>query len=362
MRRRTFIQAAAGLGAAAAAAAEDALPIRLGFDTYSLRAFKWKAIQLLDYAASLKLDTIQISGLDDYESHEPRYLARVKDHAAKLGIAIDVGMCCICPLSISWSARNGDPRENILQGLRVAKAVGASSMRCFMGKDEDRLGQHPIEALMENTIGLFRSVRSQAQELGVRIALENHAGDMQAHEVRTIIEESGKDFVGSCLDTGNPMWVVEDPLVSLEVLAPYVVTTHVRDSVVYEHPRGAAAQWVALGDGSIDLRKLVARYRQLCPKASMQLEIITGRPPRVLPYLEPDFWKAFPKAKASEFARFAALAKSGHPFTGFMVVEDGATAPLPEFQAALREQQRVDLERSIEYAKKSLGVGVKWRS
>ena len=173
---------------------------------------------------------------------------------------------------------------------------------------------------------------------------------------------AGKDAVGSCLDTGNPMWVVEDPLVSLEILAPYVVTTHVRDSVVYEHPRGASAQWTALGDGVIDFPKFMARYRELCPKAAMQLEIITGRPPQVLPYLEPDFWKAFPNAKASEFARFVALAKSGHPFTGFMVVEDGATAPPPEFSAALREQQRVDLERSLDYAKKSLGVGVRWRS
>lgn len=362
MRRRTFIQAAAGLGAAAAAENQTAVPIRLGFDTYSLRAFKWKAIQFLDYAARLKLDTIQISALADYESLEPGHLAQVKDHAAKLGIAIDGGMGCICPLSSSWSAKNGDPRENILKGLLVAKAVGASSMRCFMGKAEDRLGKQPIEVLMENTIGLFRSVRSETQDLGVKVALENHAGDMQALEVRTIVERSGKDYVGSCLDTGNPMWVVEDPLVSLEVLAPYVVTTHVRDSVVYEHPRGAAAQWVALGDGIIDFHKFVARYRELCPKASMQLEIITGRPPQVLPYLEPEFWKAFPKAKASEFARFVSLAKNGHPFTGFMVVEDGAKEPLPEFKAALREQQRVDLERSLEYAKKSLGVGVRWRS
>jgi sugar phosphate isomerase/epimerase len=364
MHRRTFIQAAAGLGAAAGSSsgATAAVPIRLGFDNYSIRAFRWKAIQLLDYAASLKLDTLQISGLDDYESLEGDHLARVLDHAAKVGIAIDGGMGCICPLSTSWNAKNGDPKENILRGLRVAKAVGASSMRCFMGKAEDRRAKPGIEALMENTAELFRSVRSQAQDLGVRIALENHAGDMQAHEVRTIIEEAGKDAVGACLDTGNPMWVVEDPLVSLEVLAPYVVTTHVRDSAVYEHPRGASAQWVALGDGSIDFHKFVARYRELCPKASMQLEIITGRPPQVLPYLEPEFWKAFPKAKASEFARFVALAKNGRPFTGFMVVEDGATEPLPEFKAALREQQRVDLERSLEYAKKSLGVGVRWRS
>lgn len=363
MRRRTFIQAAAGLGAAAAAQENRAaVSTPLGFDTYSIRAFQWKAERLLDYAAGLKLDTIQISSLEDYESHDPAYLARVKDHAARLGISVDGGMGCICPLSSSWEAKFGDPKEHILEGMRVAKAVGASSMRCYMGKGEDRRGKQPLEAVMEATIALFRSVRHEAQDMGLKIALENHAGDMQAHEVRTIIEESGKDHVASCLDTGNPMWVVEDPTVALEVLAPYVVTTHVRDSAVFEHARGAAAQWVALGDGTIDLHKFVARFRELCPKASMQLEIITGRPATVLPYLEPDFWKAFPKAKASEFARFVALARAGHPFSGFMVVEDGTRQMLPEFKAALREQQRVDLERSLEYAKKSLGVGVKWRS
>ncbi len=60
---------------------------------------------------------------------------------------------------------------------------------------------------------------------------------MQARETLTIIEESGKDFVGRCLDTGNPMWVMENPGHPLRCLGPYVVTTHVRDSAVFEHPR-----------------------------------------------------------------------------------------------------------------------------
>ncbi len=132
---------------------------------------------------------------------------------------------------------------------------------------------------MEATIQALRSVRAEALDLGVRIAVENHSGDMQAREVKMLIEEAGKDFVGSCLDSGNPMWVVEDPLVTLETLAPYVVTTHIRDSAVFEHPRGAAAQWVALGDGSVNFQRFVELYRKLCPQASMQLEIITGRPP-----------------------------------------------------------------------------------
>ena len=112
---------------------------------------------------------------------------------------------------------------------------------------------------------VLRAVRSQALDAGVRIAVENHAGDMQAREVKTLIEEAGKDFVGSCLDTGNPMWVVEDPLLTLEMLAPYVATSHVRDSAVFEHPRGAAAQWVALGDGSVDFVRFVETLSQAVP-------------------------------------------------------------------------------------------------
>src|SRR6516164_7852098 len=133
MHRRMFLQsAAAGAASAAASPAEEA-GINLGFDSYSVRAFGWKAPQLLDYTASLKLDTIQFSDMANYESLELAYLQRIKDQAARLGIAIDGGMGCICPSSKSFN-RNGPPaRERLLQGLRAANAVGARSMRCYMG-------------------------------------------------------------------------------------------------------------------------------------------------------------------------------------------------------------------------------------
>jgi sugar phosphate isomerase/epimerase len=356
MLRRSFLQT--GSAAAMAASPASTEGIRLGFDSFSIRAFNWKAIQLLDYAAGLKLDTVQLSSLGDFESLDPAYLQKVKDHAASASVSIDAGIGCICSSSQSWNPKEGNPAQYLLKGLRVAKAVGASIMRCFMGSGADRRGAQPIEAHMENAIQALRSVRQQALDLGVKIALENHAGDMQAREVRTIIEESGKDFAGSCLDSGNPMWVAEDPLVTLEILGPYVLTTHIRDSAVFEHPRGAATQWVALGDGSVDFRKFVDAYRKTCPRAAMQLEIITGRRPDVLPYLEPDFWKAFPKTPAWEFARFLALAKSGRPFMGAMVIGGAGKQP-PAIETALKEQQRVDLERSIAYAKKTLGVGIR---
>jgi len=363
MLRRTFLQSVPAGAAAAFAAPSPAaeVPVKLGFDSYSVRAFKWKAPQLLDFAASQKLDTIQISDLNDFESRDAGYLQKIKDQAARHNITIDAGMGCICPSSKSFSKDGPPARDRLLEGLRVARAVGARSLRCYMGASADRLGPLPIEAHMDNTVKVFQSVRAEALDLGIRIALENHSGDMQAREVKTIIEEAGKDFVASCLDTGNPIWCVEDPFVTLETLAPYVVTTHMRDSCVFEVPRGAAGQWVALGDGNIDFVAFVEQFRKLCPKSSMQLEIITGRPPTVLPYNEPDFWKAFPKMPAWEFARFVALAKRGHPFMGAMVIEDVSGQRPQVMIDALQEQQRIDLERSFEYARKKLNVGINWR-
>ena len=101
MRRRTFLQTVPAAAAAAAVPVPDEVPVKLGFDTYSIRAFKWKAVQLLEYAAAQKLDTIQISDLADYESKEPAYLQKVKDHAAQLGIGIDAGIGSVCSSSSS---------------------------------------------------------------------------------------------------------------------------------------------------------------------------------------------------------------------------------------------------------------------
>ena len=330
MLRRTFLQSLPVAAAALSAAKADPVPVKLGFDTYSLRAFQWKGMQLLDFAAAQKLDTIQFSALGDYGGLDPANLQKVKDRAAQLNISLDSGMGCICETSKSFNKSGRPAREQLLEGLRVAKTVGAKAMRCYMGSSEDRLGPLPIEAHMETTIKLFRSVRSEATDLGVKIAIENHSGDMQATETRTVIEESGKDFVGACLDSGNPIWCVEDPFLTLEILAPYAVTTHVRDSIVFETPHGAAGQWVAMGDGILDLPRFVAEFRRRCPQSTMQLEIITGRPPRPLNYLDADFWKAFPKMPAWEFARFLSLAKKGHPFMGAMVVKiSPAKGPMP---------------------------------
>lgn len=196
MNRRTFIRqtvAAAGVSVAPAGTASAAgfTPrVRLGFDTWTLEGFHWKAIRLLDYAARLKLDAIHMD-LADYESLDDAYIRTVKDHAARLGIVVDSAIGCVCPTSSNWNPENGDPADYLRHGLQVAKAVGSTSLRCFMGGGAERRGNVPLEEHIEAIVKVLRAVRSQALDLGVKIAVENH-GDMQAWELRNLIEEGGR--------------------------------------------------------------------------------------------------------------------------------------------------------------------------
>jgi 3-oxoisoapionate decarboxylase len=356
MTRRTVFKTA--LGAAAALRAQEVrrLGLLLGFDAYTIRGLRWKAIELLDYAAAQNLDVVHLD-LNDFESDDPVYIRRVKDHAARIGIVVDGSIGSVCPTSSAWRPANGDPLKYLLKGARAFGLLGATSMRVFLGGGAERQGPTPLEKHIESMAGVLREGRAQMMDAGLKVAVENH-GDLQAWEMLQLIDAAGKDFVGVCLDSGNAVSVMEDPILTLETLAPHVLTTHIRDSAVFEHPDGIGMQWVALGEGVVDFPRFFSRFRELCPQVPVHLEILTGSPARVHAYLKPEFWQAYPKARAAEFARFVAMAKRGRPFMGSMLMAGRQERP-PAYEAALVEQQRVDMERSLAYAKNSLGLGVR---
>jgi sugar phosphate isomerase/epimerase len=240
--------------------------------------------------------------------------------------------------------------------------MGSPLMRVVIASERAALPPGPVEQHVETMTRLLKTVRSQVMDAGLKIAIEVHK-DLQAWELKGLVEAAGPEFVGVYMDTGNPVFVLEHPLTTLETLGPHILTLHLRDSVVYEHKRGIAVQWVPLGEGVVDFRQIMARVRELCPSVYVYVKPITGRPPEVLPYLDPAFWKMYPKARAADLARFLALAKSGAPYEGHVVIEDLQGRPVPEqFLAAVQYQQREHMERSVEYAKKTLGLGRRWRS
>ncbi|MEJ7618882.1 MAG: sugar phosphate isomerase/epimerase [Pyrinomonadaceae bacterium] len=326
--------------------------IRLGFDNFSIRAFGWKAPQLLDYAASLKVDSLFMSDLDVYESHDDAYLRGIKARADELGLEIHVGTGSICPSSTTFNKKYGAAEEHLARAIRVARALGSPVVRCYQGNAEDRKTPGGLAPHMANTVKVLKAVRGQALAAGVKIAIENHAGDMQAWELVNLIEEAGPDFVGATMDSGNATWTLEDPLVNLELLGPYAVTTGMRDSAIWENADGAMVQWTAIGDGLVDWKTYLQRYSELCPRTIFQLEIISGFQ-RPFAYQKEDFWKHYRDVRAFEFNKFAALAKRGRALEPF------AAPAGQDRKAAEQAYQKAELERSVKYCKEVLGLGVK---
>ena len=326
--------------------------IKLGFDNFSIRALEWKAPKLLDHAASLKLDTVLFSDLDVYESHDAGYLKDLRRKADDMGLEIQAGTGGICPSSQSFNKKWGTAEEHLALTLRVAEAVGSKVARCYQGSARDRNAEGGLEARMKDTVRVCQSVRSRALDAGVTIAIENHAGDMQGWQLVELIERAGKDYVGATMDSGNATWTLEDPLTNLEALAPYAVTTGIRDSMVWEDDRGAQVQWTAIGEGNVDFQAYVKRYAERCPRVPFQLEIISGFA-RPFPYYEDAFWEAYQDIRGREFARYVRLAKSGKPIPPFRP-GDGQ-----DRREAEQAYQLAQLERSVVYCRNTLGLGLK---
>jgi sugar phosphate isomerase/epimerase len=354
--RRAFLQTAAlAIGSAALAPAQTAKPkIKVGYDNFSVRAMGWKAPELLGFAVKMKCDTLFISDLDAFGSLDDASLRDVRKRADDAGIALYAGGWSICPTSKSWGRdkrnwKSGE--EHVETGIRVAKTVGSPVYRVILGTGEDRKTEGGIHARIADTVKVLKNCRQQVLDAGVKISVENHAGDMHSWELKSLIEDAGPDIVGVNFDSGNAAWTLEDPLEAFETLAKYVNCSSLRDDMIWKTDDGASVQWTAVGEGILDWKKLVARWAEVCPNVPIQIETISGFA-RNFPYKKDDFWTNYDR-KPEALAGFEALAAKGHKIDPFKAPE-GA-----DRKQAEQDYQRGEIERSIKYLRETLGLGMK---
>src|SRR5258706_1685621 len=168
--------------------------IKLGLDNFAVRAMGWKAPELIDYAVSLKTDSLFITDLKPFENFSESYLKDLKTKAADKGLQIQLGSWSICPTSKAFKKDWGTAEEHLSLGIRTAKALGSPVFRVILGTREDRTTEGGIEGRIADMVNVLKAKRSEALDAGVKIAVENHAGDMQAWELVTLIEAAGQEY------------------------------------------------------------------------------------------------------------------------------------------------------------------------
>lgn len=178
----------------------------------------------------------------------------------------------------------------------------------------------------------------------VPLAVENHK-DHRSDQRVVLFEHIGSEFVGACLDTGNSFALLEDPIETAEVLAPWAHSVHLKDQAVQMYDDGFLLADIPLGQGFIDLKKVVAIIKAKKPHVNFSLELIT-RDPLKVPVLNDSYWPTFSELPGTELART------------LRTVRDGATDNLQYISRMTAEQQLeredANVRESLDYARDEL--------
>lgn len=200
--------------------------------------------------------------------------------------------------------------DRFASDLSAARKAGASVVRVVMlgGRRYevfDREQQFTEFAKRaEEVLGRAEPI-AKAQK--VVLAVENHK-DFRTDEMVALLKKFGSDWLGVCLDTGNNLALLDDPLATVEALAPFAHTAHLKDIGVEEAPDGFRMSEVPLGQGCFDLKAMIGAIQKANPRARFLLEMIT-RDPLSIPCLEEKYWATLGRVPGRDVSRTLRLVK-----------------------------------------------------
>jgi sugar phosphate isomerase/epimerase len=334
--RRTFLKtmgtaiALTGVDAGGVLQAAQPTPVRFGVDMFSVNRQGWTPFQMLDWAAKWGVKVVHFSEIGFIGGLDPDNLKRVRNRADELNLDLEIGTRSLCPTSQMFDAAEGTAEDQLAKMIDAARIVRSPIVRCVLGSVADRaIARGGIEARIDDMVKMLKGSRSRVMDAGLKVAIENHAGDMQARELKMLVEAAGPEFVGVTLDSGNPVWTIEDPHLTLDTLSPYVLTSHMRDSSIWMTPQGIATAWTRMGEGNMGMEEYLRTYIQKCPGRAVSLEVIVSGGPRTFNFANPAAWAIYAKQPAWEFARFLAFAEKGTPPPGMANAGTGARGGAP---------------------------------
>lgn len=191
-----------------------------------------------------------------------------------------------------------------------AKEAGAVILRtvCSSGRRyETYHSNEEWQALKKNALVSLQLAEPVLKKHKVKLAVENHK-DWRATELVEILKQINSEWIGVTLDFGNSISLLEDPMVVVETLSPYVFTTHVKDMGVAEYADGFLLSEVPLGKGILDLPKMISLCKKHNPAVTFNLEMIT-RDPLEIPCRKAEYWSTFGDIPKSDMDRTLRMVK-----------------------------------------------------
>ena len=223
------------------------------------------------------------------------YVARLRETLERRGMYLE------CSIGLPADERDVPRFEAELATARQAGADIARSV-CMNGRRYEVYDTR--QAFRDFATRAWKSLvlaEKAAAKAGVRVAIENHK-DWRVDEMLAGMERLSSEHVGVCVDTGNSVALLEEPHAVVEAYAKWALTTHLKDMAVAEYDDGFLLAETPLGEGFLDMPRIVATLRAARPEIRLNLEMITRDPLRV-PCLTDKYWATLDDVPPRELAR-----------------------------------------------------------
>jgi 3-oxoisoapionate decarboxylase len=331
MNRRTFLATAAA-GVLSAKAAEPRSRMGIAVTSYLSFARPKDTLEFLEHANTLGAGGIQMP----LTSLEPDYVRKLRARAAEFGMYYEA----------IASLPGKDGASAFESTVAAAKDAGALAIRvnCLPGRRyENFTNLADWQQAVGEAHGKIDAALRIVEKHQVPLAIENHK-DWTTDEMAALMKSKANRWLGVCLDTGNNIALLDDPMAVVEALAPYALSTHIKDMAVAPYADGFLLSEMPLGEGMLDMRRIVDTIRRARPETRLTLEMIT-RDPLKVPCLTDAYWATFPQRNGVYLARTMRMVRERR----LPVV----SALPPETQLQLEED---NVRHCLTYARDRLGL------
>jgi 3-oxoisoapionate decarboxylase len=197
---------------------------------------------MIDRTAGLGVSLFQICDYPLLESYELDDLDRLRNHASRRGVQLELGTRGVRP-------------EHLRRYLDIARRLDSSMLRSMINTNDHR--PSPAEAISH-----LESAAPAFEEAGVTIALETYE-QVPVATLVDIVRRVDSPGIGICLDPANCVAALELPIATVEAVAPYVCNIHVKDFAFHRRDGwvGFTLAGCPLGEGLLDYQHLVTTTR-----------------------------------------------------------------------------------------------------
>lgn len=265
-------------------------------------------------------------------------LQKIRSRAEELGMYIE-GMI---------ELPHGSDASAFERALQHASTVGAVALRsaCLGTRRYETFSSlNDWQNFVTQSHSSLEAAAPILDRYKIPLGLENHK-DWTADEMVALFKKFSSEYLGACLDFGNNISLLDDPYDVVEKLAPYTVSTHLKNVGVERAADGFLLSEMVLDKGFLDLPRMITTVQQARPKTRFSLEMIT-RDPLHVPCLADRYWTTFPDRNGRYLAR-----------TLMLVQKEQSSQPLPHV-AQLSHESHVRLEEEnvascLRYARETL--------